>query len=59
MNQGTIDWTRPKLDDLKKAYKSATEQGSDVFTFRDEDKEYELVTSYAKYLIEFLEGRLR
>lgn len=49
MPQATV--TIKDLPALKKAYKKAVEKNKDYFVYRDS----EFITSYAKYLIEFLE----
>ena len=49
-----INWTRPMLERFKKAYADAVAQGLDDFIFDGN----EFVTDYAKYLIEYLDGRL-
>jgi hypothetical protein len=51
MNQ--IEFTKEKLLQLKKEYKLAVKQGKESFMF---DNTHELLTSYAKYLIEYLES---
>jgi hypothetical protein len=53
-----VDWTRPKLDRLKKAYAEAVASGAGQFTMKDGEKELPLVVDYAKYLIEYLESVL-
>ncbi len=53
-----VDWTRPKLERLKKAYAEAVSNGASQFTVKDGEKELPLVVDYAKYLIEYLEGVL-
>lgn len=47
-----IEWDRKKLEEFKKLYASCTE---DVFVFEG----HEFLKSYAKYLIEFLESKIR
>lgn len=49
-----IEWTRPKLERLKKAYRSAVDDKLKIFEFEG----HEFIPGYAKYLIEYLEGRL-
>jgi hypothetical protein len=46
-----MTWTRPKLEQFEKALAAAT---GDVFEFEG----HEFVKGYAKYLIEYLDGRL-
>lgn len=48
-------WTRTMLKDLKLAYKIACECEMDVFRFEGHD----FVVSYARYLIEYLEGQFK
>jgi len=47
------------LEKLKVAYEEAVKSGAEsfVFTFKNEPGGRELLTSYAKYLIEYLESR--
>lgn len=42
-------------DELRKAYDSAVEKGADSFDFRGT----ELIVNYAKYLLEFLDIKLK
>lgn len=50
-----IEWTRPMLARFKKAYEAVcTGDRNAVFTFEG----HEFVCGYAKYLIEYLEGKL-
>jgi|GEM_PF-6824381 len=42
--------TERTLGDLEKCYTKATQSGAEVFTFQGR----EVLTSYAKYLIEYL-----
>jgi hypothetical protein len=44
-----------KLFDLKQAYKKAIQEEKDTFWFDDK----QLLVSYAKYLIEYLEYQLK
>ena len=46
----TITFSQEKLQQLKDAYAVAVTEGRDQFTFEG----HELLTSYAKYLIEYL-----
>lgn len=43
-------FTKAKLTKLKRAYTNAVKDKEDIFTFEGQ----ELVTGYAKYLIEYL-----
>lgn len=45
-----IEFDRPKYNRLQISYKQAVVDGKDVFLFEG----HELVTSYAKYLLEYL-----
>lgn len=45
-----MDFTKPKYIKLKRAYKDAVNKGKTEFTFEGQP----LLTSYAKYLLEFL-----
>ena len=49
-----INWTRPKLEKFKKARASAVARGSESFLFEGQ----EVLCSYARYLIEYLESVL-
>lgn len=44
-------FTPAKREELRKAYNEAREAGVDTFVFHD----HELVTDYAKYLLEYLD----
>ena len=48
-----MDFTRPKYLKLRRAYNSAVNKGEQQFTFEGQP----LLTSYAKYLLEFLGGK--
>jgi len=50
----TITFSQKKLKQLKDAYAVAVTEGRDQFTFEG----HELLTSYAKYLIEYLTLKL-
>lgn len=49
-----VDFDRPKLRRLQAAYKNAVAVGATQFDFEGT----ELLVSYARYLIEYLEGAL-
>jgi hypothetical protein len=49
-----ITWDRTKRDGLRKAYEAALAAGKDVFQFEGHD----ILVSYAKYLLEYLDGML-
>lgn len=51
----TMVFTTTDLRDLKIAYKKAIEIDQEVFVFKGR----EFLVSYAKYLIEYLESKLR
>jgi hypothetical protein len=51
----TINFTPQKLADLKVAYEKAKAAGKESFVFEGN----ELLVSYAKYLIEYLEGQFK
>jgi len=48
---GTINFTKESVLKLKDAYALAVTEGRDQFTFEG----HELLTSYAKYLIQYLD----
>lgn len=50
----TITFDRPTYMKLKRAYNKARDENRESFTFEG----HELLVSYAKYLIEYLEDRL-
>jgi hypothetical protein len=49
----TINFDRAKLEQLKQGYANARKHGAESFYLGDD----EIVTDYAKYLIEYLEGQ--
>jgi hypothetical protein len=51
MMAGTINFTKESVLKLKDAYALAVTEGRDQFTFEG----HELLTSYAKYLIQYLD----
>lgn len=51
----TIQFTPVKLALLKMAYTNATTRGDVIFTFEGN----ELLTQYAKYLIEYLDSQFK
>lgn len=53
MSDPIIDWTPEKLQALKRAQAHAIETKQDQFKFEGHD----ILVAYAKYLIEFLEGK--
>lgn len=52
---GVLRLSKADLERLKTAYRSAVDAGETQFTFDG----HELVVSYAKYLIEYVEGQLK
>jgi len=51
----TINFTPKKLDALRAKYAQALKVGHDRFTFEG----YEMLVAYAKYLLEYLDGRCK
>lgn len=49
---GAIVWTVAKLDELKARYEQALNSQSETFVY----DEHTFMASYAKYLIEYLDG---
>lgn len=49
--QKQIEFTPEKAEQLRKAYNKAVEEKKDSFVFQGD----EFVTSYAKYLLEYLD----
>ena len=54
-----VDWTQARFNRLCREYDRALENGRDRFTLEnlDENGDAEFIVSFAKYLIEYLEGR--
>jgi len=52
--QEMISFDKEKLKMLKKDYQSAVDNNAESFVFDG----HELLVSYAKYMIEYLEGQL-
>lgn len=52
---GQIAFTPEKLEELRKAYKQAVEDGEDEFTFDG----HLFYIEYAKYMIEYLTQRFK
>lgn len=50
-----INFDRPTLEALKQEYDKAVKEGKETFTFQGQ----ELLVSYARYLIEYLQTKLR
>ena len=48
-----MEWTKESYLELKRQYENAVSEGSEQFTFQG----VELLTTFAKYLLEFLENR--
>jgi len=55
MQKQTITFDRQELANLKRSYTVAIRNKKDQFTFKGN----KLLVSYAKYLIEYLEGQLK
>ena len=51
----TIKWTKPRMKQFKKEYKAAVKNGDKIFIFEGN----EILVGYAKYLLEYLESRLK
>ena len=54
MSKTMLSFDRPRLERLKRAYNEALEAGKDTFWF----DEREVLVTYAKYLIEYLETKV-
>lgn len=52
MSSTDINFTREMLEKLKRAYQHAVDSKQEIFTFEGR----EVLTSYAKHLIVYLEG---
>jgi len=50
-----VEWTKPMVDRFQVAYDEAVEADVDQFVFEG----HELVTEYAKYLLEYLNERFK
>jgi hypothetical protein len=50
----TIIWTPEKRDELRRLYAQAVDTNKDTFVIDG----HELVTSYAKYLLQYLDQRM-
>lgn len=48
-----MEWTKDQYLDLKRQYESAVSDGQEQFVFQD----VELLTKFAKYLLEFLDNK--
>ena len=53
MPKQTIEFDRQEVINLKRAYTMALKSNKEVFQFQGK----QILTAYAKYLIEYLEGR--
>lgn len=67
MSGTVINWTRLKAESLREAYDEAIAARQTEFTWTEMDgngfmarkiKDHPMLTSYAKYLLEYLEGEL-
>jgi len=52
---GSVSFDKAKMDQLQVAYDKAVAAGDDQFVFEG----HELLTQYAKYLLEYLETKLK
>ena len=52
--QGTVTWTRAKLDEFKRVYQTSCKSDDGLFEFQG----MEFYCGYARYLIEYLDGVL-
>lgn len=59
MSQIPTAWTRPLLDKLKVEYALAKAGGQSQFRFNDGIQTHDMLVSYAKYLIDYLEPLIR
>ena len=50
-----ISWDRDKLAKLKKQWQHAVDNEQESFTFENDEKDHEILVSYGRYLIEYLE----
>jgi hypothetical protein len=55
MDQGSIAWNPEKLRRLKREYNKHKDDKDKIFKFDG----YDFLVGYAKYLIEYLEGRFK
>lgn len=53
-NKNLVEFDRQKLSNLKRAYTNALKDKKEVFKFEGND----LLVSFAKYLIEYLDSKL-
>jgi hypothetical protein len=53
-----VTWDILKFRRFKKAYNRTVKAKKESFTFKDGSKKYKFLTTYAAYLIEYLEQRL-
>jgi hypothetical protein len=51
----TVSFDEDKLSNFKRAYNNAKKEGKDIFIFDGN----EFVLGYAKYMIEYLEGKFQ
>lgn len=52
--QVVIAWNKAKMNRLRKLYEKAVAENQETFIFKDDGKDHELVTNYAKYLLQYL-----
>jgi len=55
MDRATVTFTPEKLVEFKRLYELHKKDGKDTFFY--EEKEY--VTAYAKYVIQYLDGKFK
>ncbi len=49
-----IAWNKAKMNRLRKLYDKAVADNQETFIFKDEGIEHEMLTNYAKYLLQYL-----
>jgi len=54
-NDTTITWDRDKLVKLKEQWQHAVDNEQELFTFENDEKDHEILVTYGRYLIEYLE----
>ena len=57
-NQETLTMDKQTYQRLKKAYERAKKAKREQFTFIHKEKEYEFLTVFAKYFLQYVEFRL-
>ena len=51
----TIAWDKDKLIKLKEQWQHAVDNEQESFVFENDDKDHEILVTYGRYLIEYLE----